>query len=322
MNKNYSPREKLLWDSWLIKDNNKFHIFYLQAAPSKDPKERHDSYITIGHAVSDDLTHWKELPVALRPGESDSWDNLALWTGSVIKKDGKYFIFYTGRNKNADKKWIQKIGLAISYDLIKWDKSKNNPILEAQKYYYIDNQKNKLGKIGAWRDPFVLQDPKSHKYYMTISAREKNKGREYNGCVAIAESNNLVDWKILPPIFSPGIYDEIETTQVIFHKGFCYLFFSTHASNYEPEFAEINGSFGGLHCYYSKNLLGGYKPVNNNGVVLGNEDEMYDVRLLHDKSDDFFGIGWLNKTRKEKFSGKLTLPLKIKIEKNRVFRIE
>src|SRR3990167_3801176 len=166
MNKNYSPGVKLLWDSWLIKYNKKFHIFYLQAAPSKAPKERHDSYVTIGHAVSDNLTHWKEFPVALTPGGNDSWDNLALWTGSVIKKDGKYFIFYTGRNKNADKKWIQKIGLAISYDLIKWDKSKNNPILEAQKYYYIDNQKNKLGKIGAWRDPFVLQDPKSHKYYM------------------------------------------------------------------------------------------------------------------------------------------------------------
>ncbi|MCK4700197.1 MAG: glycoside hydrolase family 68 protein [Bacteroidales bacterium] len=322
MNKNYSPKGKLLWDSWLIKDNNKFHIFYLQATPSKDPEERHNSHVTIGHAVSEDLIHWKELPIALEPGENDSWDDLALWTGSVIKKDEKYFMFYTGRNKNEDKKWIQKIGLAVSNDLTKWGKIKNNPILEAEKYYYIDNQKNKLEKIGAWRDPFIFQDPESQKYYMTISAREKNNKREYDGCVAIAESSNLLNWKILPPIFSPNVYDEIETTQVIFHKGFYYLFFSTHASNYEPNFAKKNGAFGGLHCYYSKNLFEGYKPVNDNGVVLGNGDEMYDIRLLHDKKDKFFAIGWFNKSKKKKFTGKLTLPFKIKIEKNKVFRIE
>jgi len=219
MNMNYSPKGKMLWDSWFIKDNEKYHIFYLQAFQSDDPDEKHHPRVTIGHAISDDLIHWKELPTALKPGENDSWDNLALWTGSVIKKDNKYFMFYTGRNKDENKKWIQKIGLAISDDLINWSKIKDNPILEAEKYYYIDNKKNIIGKVGAWRDPFVFQDPKSKKYYMTISAREKNNKREYNGCAAIAESNNLLEWKILPPIFSPGVYDEIETTQVIFNKG-------------------------------------------------------------------------------------------------------
>ena len=322
MDANYSPKGKILWDSWLIKDNNRFHIFYLQSIPSKDPEERHNSYVTIGHAVSEDLIHWKELATSLEPGENDSWDNLALWTGSVIKKDEKYFMFYTGRNKSKDRKWIQKIGLAVSNDLIKWEKVKNNPILEAGKYYYIDNQKNKLNKIGAWRDPFIFQDPKSKKYYMTISARYDDHRREYNGCVALAESNNLFGWKILPPIFYPGVYDEIETTQVIFHKEFYYLFFSTHANNYAPNFAKAKGSYGGLHCYYSDKLFGNYKPVNDNGIVLGNDDEMYDIRLLHDSKNEFFAIGGLNKTKNQRFVGKLTLPFKIKIEKDKVFIIE
>lgn len=320
MRTNFSPKDKKLWDSWLIKDNGRYHIFYLQAFPSKDPDERHNKYVTIGHAVSDDLLHWTELSTALKPGENDSWDNLALWTGSVIKKDDKYYMFYTGRNK--DKMWIQKIGVAISDDLLEWEKSKNNPILEAKKYYYIDNNKNKLGKIGAWRDPFVFQDPISKKYYMTISARENNGSYEYNACVAILESEDLLEWKYLPPIFAPGVYDEIETTQIIYHRGIYYLFFSTHTNNYEPDFALNNGASGGLHCYFSENLFGNYKPVNSNGIVLGNGKEMYAVRLLHIKNNDFHAIGWLAETKEEKFVGKLTHPFKIRIEKNKVFKVE
>ncbi len=43
---------------------------------------------------------------------------------------------------------------------------------------------------------------------------------------------------------------------------------------------------------------------------------------MNHKKDKFFAIGWLNKSKKKKFTGKLTLPFKIKIEKNKVFRIE
>jgi beta-fructofuranosidase len=319
---NYAPKGKLLWDTWFIKENNYYHVFYLQALPSKNPNERHDKKVSIGHAVSRNLINWEELPTALEPGKENSWDNLALWTGSIIKKDKKYCMFYTGRNKDVNKKWIQKIGLAISSDLIHWVKNKNSPILEASKYYYIDNKKNKLGKIGAWRDPFVFYDRNYKKYYMTISARLRNAEKEYNGCVAMAESSDLSDWTLLPPIFAPNVYDEIETTQVIFHCGYYYLFFSTHASNYEPNFAKVNGgAFGGLHCYYSRNLFGDYKPVNKNGVVLGNEDEMYDIRLLDDKNGEFFAIGWVDKIKGTKFLGRLTLPFKIKIENSKVFRI-
>lgn len=321
MDANYSPSGKLLWDCWLIKVNNEFHVFYLQAIPTENSDDRHDNAVSIGHAVSDDLTHWKELPTALEKGDADAWDNLALWTGCVIEKDKQYFMFYTGRNKNADKKWIQKIGLAVSDDLISWKKITQNPILEANGFYPIDNRKNKLNKIGAWRDPFVFFDDESKKYFMTITARDKKFGREFNGCAALAESTDLLNWKLLPPIFSPGIYDEIETTQLIYHKGFYYLFFSTQASNYHPDFADKRGSFSGLHCYYSENIYGDYRPVNENGVVLGNGDDLYAVRLLHDNEDDFFAIGWLNGEKNKKIIGELSLPFKIRIEKNLVYKV-
>jgi len=211
--------------------------------------------------------------------------------------------------------------LATSDDLVTWKKSPQNPILEASGFYSIDNRKNKLNKIGAWRDPFVFYDTESKRYYMTISARDQNYGREYNGCVALAESTDLLDWKILPPIFSPGIYDEIETTQIIYHINLYYLFFSTHASNYQPAFAKENGSFGGLHCYYSEDLFGKYSPVNENGVVPGNGNDLYAIRLLYDKADDFFAIGWLNGEKNKRIIGKLSFPFKIRIENDKVYRL-
>lgn len=319
MKNNYSPDGKILWDSWFIKVKDEYHVFYLQAFPTKFPDDRHNNSVSIGHAVSKDLIRWRELPTALEKGDNDAWDNLSLWTGSVIEKDNKYYMFYTGRNKNINNKWIQKIGLAESAELINWKKIPINPILEASRYYYIDNHKNKINNIGAWRDPFVFQDNDSQRYYMTISARDMKYGKEYNGCVALAESEDLMQWKILPPLFSPGIYDEIETTQLINHKGYFYLFFSTQARNYNPAFSSESVINGGLHCYYSKNITGKYHPVNDNGVVLVNEDIMYAVRLLHDKEDDFFAIGWLNKTEDYNFIGKLSFPFKMRIIKDKVF---
>lgn len=315
----YSPKGMLLWDSWFIKKSNKYHIFHLQALPLKDLTKRPDDNVSIGHAVSNDLISWKELSTALKPDAGNTWDNLALWTGSVIEKDGKYYMFYTGRNKNPDIKLIQKIGLAISDDLINWKKFKNNPILEADnKVYEMKNGRNAIDMPGVFRDPFVFQDPKTKKYYMIITAREKGPDTEYNGCIAIAESNDLVHWELLPPLIAPGIYDEMEVPQMIIHNEIYYLFFSTHASNYKPDYAKKVGAFGGRHCYYSNTLFGEYKPANKNGVVFDYENEIYDLTIVSNNQNTFTALGWLNKDPSGKFIGKLSHPIKMEIIKDKV----
>jgi len=315
----YSPKGMLLWDSWFIKKDNEYHLFHLQALPSKDPNERHDKYVSIGHAVSTNLKQWKELPTALKPGAGDSWDNLALWTGSVIERNGKYYMLYTGRNKNPQVKWIQKIGLAISDDLINWKKYDENPILEADNVMYdMKNEKNAIGKVGAWRDPYVFQDPKTKGYYMIIAARKKGPKTEYNGCIAIAKSNDLLKWKLLPPLIAPDIYDETEVPQMIIHDGTYYLFFSTHATNYKPDYAKKVGAFGGRHCYYSNKLFGKYKPVNKNGAVYNHENEIYDLTIVSNNQNIYTAIGWLNKDANGKFIGKLSQPIKMEINKNKI----
>ncbi|MFW6225624.1 MAG: glycoside hydrolase family 68 protein [bacterium] len=319
MEKYYSPKGMLLWDSWFIKKNDKYHAFYLQALPSKNHENRHNNKVSIGHAISTDLFNWKEFPTVLTPGNKNDWDSLALWTGSIIEKDGKYFMFYTGRRDKPNEKQIQRIGLATSNDLFNWKKYENNPIIEADNCIYdMNNNKNAIGKMSIWRDPYVFQDPKTNKYYMIIAARKKGVETEYNGCIAIAQSDNLFDWKLLPPLLEPNIYDEMEVPQMIIHKGIYYLFFSTHASNYKPDYAKKMGSFGGKHCYYSSELFGTYKPINTNGIVYNYENKIYGLNIIASQGNVFKALGWLNEDIHGKFVGKLSHPIEMEINDDKI----
>ena len=47
-----------------------------------------------GHAVSDDLLHWKELPIALYPDQPYE-DDGGCFSGSAVEKDGRLYLFYT-----------------------------------------------------------------------------------------------------------------------------------------------------------------------------------------------------------------------------------
>lgn len=304
----YAPKAAYLWDPWFIKENHAFHVFYLQASREHDLEERHH-HSSIGHAVSTDLVGWRELPAALTPGPDGSWDDLALWTGSVIRKDRTYYLFYTGRSRK--RRWVQKIGLATSSDLIHWSKHPENPILEADpRYYDTGTTLNRLKNPPAWRDPFVFRDKATGNYTMIVAARTAGKRRIYNGCLGIAVSKDLLSWKVRPPLLAPGIYDELETPSLITYRKQHYLFFSTCAKNYHPEYENLYGAHDGLHCYCSKKIFGRYKPVNGFGVVFSNGKRKYDIQLIRIK-DKFWGIGSLYLDSRGNFLGRLSPPFRV-----------
>src|ERR1700738_451641 len=110
----YRPRVKWLWDPWFISHADLWHLFHLQADRSWTPEERHD-HASIGHAISRDLINWEELPTALEPGPPGGWDDLSIWTGSVLKQQaGRYYLLYTGRRRAQP--YEQQIGIATSSD--------------------------------------------------------------------------------------------------------------------------------------------------------------------------------------------------------------
>ena len=74
-----------VWDSWLADDGENYHLFFLRASRALiDPDKRHHR-ASIGHAVSPNLEEWTLLPDALTADDTPAWDDLATWTGSVVR---------------------------------------------------------------------------------------------------------------------------------------------------------------------------------------------------------------------------------------------
>lgn len=83
----------------------------------------------VEYAISQNGISWTR-PVTnpvLVPGDSSSWDALAVHPGAIIKIDGVYWMYYNGF-ANANGSW--HIGLATSTDGINWQK-RTSPVLLA-----------------------------------------------------------------------------------------------------------------------------------------------------------------------------------------------
>ena len=102
-------------------ENGMFYLFYLR--DYRDP-ESHGEGCPWCLLTSDDLVHYHDHGEVLVRGGKDDQD-LYVFTGSCIKANGSYYIFYTGHNpyKRAAGLPEQKILLARSEAPPHWDKA-------------------------------------------------------------------------------------------------------------------------------------------------------------------------------------------------------
>ena len=80
---------------------------------------------SMGYTESRDGIHWSEPKAVLSPTES-GWEEL-INRSSVVKKDGKYFMWFTGQTRTHS-----RIGLAVSEDGINWTRVQKDPVLIAE----------------------------------------------------------------------------------------------------------------------------------------------------------------------------------------------
>lgn len=214
--------DKWIWDFWLTKAEDGFHMFYLQAPRSiADPEQRHWN-VSIGHARSEDLIDWTVLPDALSPGPPGSWDDLTTWTGSIVEHEGTWYLFYTGTSRAEDGA-IQRIGLATSDDLINFERHGSEPLLETDTRWYETFDAG-VWHDQAWRDPWVFQG-EDGAFHMTITARATSGPVKGRGVVAHAVSDDLVNWTTNPPITSQDGFGQTEVSQLFPYRGHWYLVF-------------------------------------------------------------------------------------------------
>jgi beta-fructofuranosidase len=172
-----------VWDSWVADDGVHHHLFFLRASRAlHDPNRRHHR-ASIGHARCTDLTTWELLPDALVHSDAPAWDDLATWTGSVVRgPDRGWRMFYTGVS-HQEKGLVQRIGMAESADLITWTRAHAGPLLEADPRWY-ERLDLTAWSDEAWRDPYVFHDPGGDGWHMLITARVPDGAADGRGSSA------------------------------------------------------------------------------------------------------------------------------------------
>ena len=157
--------------------NNKYHLFY-----QHNPFSTDSGRLYWGHAVSEDMVHWENYPVALAP--TDNYDRDGVYPGSAIEKDGLIYLLYSG-NYDRNSRKAQMVNLAMSKDGINFVKSANNPVLLNPPAIRGLNVSKEL-----FRDPFVW---KHENYYYALIGTQNIPTKD--GMVLIYESNDLTNWK-------------------------------------------------------------------------------------------------------------------------------
>ncbi|MBI5467233.1 MAG: family 43 glycosylhydrolase, partial [Candidatus Kerfeldbacteria bacterium] len=148
------------------------------------------------HLTSTDLTHWTEVGYVLPPDNGSSWDSYDIWAPSIVERDGTYYMYYTGVQKNGSNTLVQKIGLATSTDLYTWTKSGSNPVVDCSTFTWgVYYNTADSGDGAACRDANVTWDPNEHQWVMSLSTRRTGSTPANIMTIALATSENLTSWR-------------------------------------------------------------------------------------------------------------------------------
>jgi beta-fructofuranosidase len=162
--------------------NGQYHLFY-----QYNPTDSVWGNMHWGHAVSDDLIHWRDLPIALAPTPGGA-DETGVFSGCAVVDDGVPTVIYTGaRGERYD---VQTQNLAISRDdgLVIWEKSPHNPVLSEVPAV--------AGQTENFRDPFVWRD--GEWWYMVLASEIRGQG----GAIFLYRSSDLIHWEYLHPLLT------------------------------------------------------------------------------------------------------------------------
>ena len=170
----FSPPANWMNDpNGLLFYNNQYHLFY-----QSNPFANVWGHMSWSHAVSNDLLHWKHLPVAIKEE-----NGIMIFSGSCVAdihntsgfaKNGKtpLVAIYTGSTDS-----LQTQNIAYSNDGgLSWTKYSHNPILDKHEKDF--------------RDPQVFWCEQKKYWVMALVLAAKHKVELYN-------SINLLNWNLM-----------------------------------------------------------------------------------------------------------------------------
>lgn len=250
----------------LIQWGEQYHLFY-----QYNPDGAYHANMHWGHAVSDDLIHWQDLPVALAPTPGGP-DESGCFSGCAVNHDGVPTIFYT--STAGERSSIQTQSIATSADgLLTWVKHPANPV--------ISQVPAESGQTRDFRDPFVWREGDT--WYMVLGSQIKDVG----GVIFLYRSSNLVDWEYLNPLYSSDNlrYGLIWECPNFFKLGEKWvLIFSAHTG------ATVDTVYYFVGDYHNHRFVPQYSAVLDYG-------NMYAPLTFTDNQQRRLMFGWLREAR-------------------------
>ncbi len=186
-----------------------YHLFHL-IIPNHD---------YIAHAVSKDGMSWRRIKNALFVGDPGEWDDDMLWTMHTCRDGDRYTMYYGGLQRQ-DRGVVQRIGQAISTDLINWEKVNRYGLpIGSQGPHYEDTDNNPRNWL-SFRDPFRFNH--NADTYLLFCGRQSNGPVSRRGCVGLMKLTDG-EFKFEKPLFSPMAYDDVECPCLVRMNGYYYL---------------------------------------------------------------------------------------------------
>ncbi|MGD6741624.1 GH32 C-terminal domain-containing protein [Streptomyces sp. BH106] len=191
-----------------IQVGGQYHLFYQH--------NQHGPYwhnICWGHAVSKDLVHWRDLPVALVP-TADSVSPDGVWSGaSTLDADGIPALLFTAGNDS--QKPNQAVGLARPTDpgdpdFAQWTM---HPTLVISQQADLDVGADRKVRFGDFRDPFAWKDGDTW-FQLVGSGVQTSSGGAVGGTALLYTSTNLTDWTYRGPLMVGDVAAHPKTGQV------------------------------------------------------------------------------------------------------------
>jgi beta-fructofuranosidase len=161
----------------LIQWRGQYHMFY-----QYNPARARFGRIHWGHAVSDDLARWRDLPIALSPTPGGP-DADGCWSGCIVDDDGVPTMIYTGLRDP-----VQRPCLATSADdLLTWTKYAGNPLIAAPppEMDQIDFRDHSV-----WKEDGI--------WYQVIGSSVPSVG----GAALLYCSRDLRSWEYIHPLYT------------------------------------------------------------------------------------------------------------------------
>lgn len=130
-----------------------------------------------GHAVSEDLVHWRDLPIALAPTPGGC-DADGCWTGCAVVDGGVPTFIYTGRLGEREPICL---ATAVDAELVLWRKDPANPV--------VSDPPAGFDLAGGFRDPFVWREGAVWKMVVGSGIQERGPA------VFLYHSPDLRSWR-------------------------------------------------------------------------------------------------------------------------------